>query len=386
MAHARMSETIQADRMMNQDNENVLRYNKEYLQVVNLFFNAMREDSHEQLCEALIKWKTINTNALNEGFHFWAGQAQANFIGHLEQAVSQKAHRGNYFAQQAIMEHGVVTPYMLNRFLCDSVDRIEDKIKLVANMIENKSYFMPSDPHQYIQGMGSALYQLVRHGNLDLASKLYEKIIPGIGSWYEFRRLVIQTMGYRKDNISECNIPEIISKNAEYIKSLQPDQSNLDNDDPYTAKEILFLLRNNFFDIAENCAKFMNNANWFLDLVEIDAIRPDLIDQNILKELVRKVPDSTLGYLIVTGSEFRGPTELINFSEADFAKALSQFHQSGVTPDLGATSSLIVERFNNQYEYDRLCEMATRLGVQDHPALMAVSGYKRSRLGNDLSI
>jgi len=284
------------------------------------------------------------------------------------------------------MEHGVVTPYMLNRFLCDSADRIEDKIKLVSNVIENKSYFMPSDPHQYIQNMGSALYQLVRHGNLDLASQLYEKIIPGVGSWYEFRRLVIQTMGYRKENNTECNIHEVISRNAEYIKSLNPDQSNLDNDDPYTAKEILFLLRNNFFDIAENCSKFMNNANWFMDLVEIDAIRPDLIDQNILAELVRKVPDSTLGYLIVTGNEFQGPAELIKFREADFAKAIYQFQQSNVTPDLGATSMLITKRFKNQHEYDRLCEMATRLGVQDHPVLMAVSGYKRSRLGKDLSI
>jgi len=70
LAHARITKTIQADRMMNQDNENAIRYNKEYSQAVNLLINAMRENSHEQLCDALNKWKTINISAIRDGFYF----------------------------------------------------------------------------------------------------------------------------------------------------------------------------------------------------------------------------------------------------------------------------------------------------------------------------
>jgi hypothetical protein len=371
---------------MRQENKNIISYNQSFLELNRSLIEAMRERSHEKLCGVLNNWNQIYKNAMKNGFHFWAGQALTDFQNRLEDAVTQHAYKGSYFAQSAITEHGVITPFIFSHFV-NATGKNRDSTKaMVMNMINNGSYFMPKEQHKYIEDIGRTLYTLINNNDIDLAAMLYEKIVPGLSYWYEFRRIVVMTMSYADHQCDTSNLKAIINNNLDRIKSYTPNLKDLQNDDSFNTTEILFLFQNGLNEVAENALNFTNNARWISELIEIEGIRKKEFSPGQIEELMKRSADTVLGYLFLKQDDSLKSDLLRKFSSIDISRTLKQFAAEDIEFNHGEFKNLIERRFNHQSDYASLVEMATRIGVQNHPALMSSSIYKRYLLNHDLSM
>jgi hypothetical protein len=371
---------------MQQENNKVLSYNHRYRELNNHFIDAMRQRSHDKLCEVFIQWNDIYRNAMKDGFYFWAGQAQSDFQSHVEEAVTQLAYKGDYFAQAAITEHGVITPYILSHYAQAFEKNREARETMIKNMINNGSYFIPKEYHKYIENIGRSLYTLVMHDDIDLASMLYERIVPGLTFWYEFRHIVVMTMSYADDQCDVSRFRNIIKDNLESIKEYTPRIKDLQSDDAFNTTEILFLFRSGLGEIAEHALSFANNARWISELVEIEEIRGKEFSEEHIEEFMKRSAESVLGYLFLK-NDARLKTDILRkFNSIDFARALKQLTIDDMDFDHRGFKDLIERRFQNQPEFENLAEMAKKVNVEHHPVLMSSTLYKRCLLNSDLSM
>ncbi len=93
-----------------------------------------------------------------------------------------------------------------------------------------------------------------------------------------------------------------------------------------------------------------------------------------------------MGYYLISEDVDKAIVDYKNYSEADFVCALEQFTKSDVYFDRNKIAAVFVERFKDTLEIEKLVEAATKRKIADHPTLMAIPGYKRMRLSQDLSM
>lgn len=363
-----------------------LKYNQAFLGITNDLIHAFRNSSHEELEATFIKWNEIYKNAMADGFQFWAGRALSEFQDRLEDAVMQHSYKGSYFAHRAITKHGIVTPNILNLFMRFFDKDAPAKEALVMNMINNGSYFSPGNYHRYIQDIGSILYYLIKGNDDHLAAKLFEKIIPGINRWYEFRNIVVKSLGYIDPNKDDAIYREIVKASYDEIMSYSPSDEEVRRDDEFNTREILFLYRNGFGRVAETCLTHTNRVHWFSDLIEIEEYRKIPYEKDFLEKISRKSSASLLGYLFATYEVDISRHDFTDFEPADFVLALEQVAQSDIYLDINKVVSIFTERFKSSSDIELLIDRAIKRKLQDHPILMAIPQYNRIRLNHDLSM
>lgn len=361
-------------------------YNHQFLQITNSLFNAFRNKSHEELEETLKNWNDLYKSAMSDGRSFWAAKALTYFQDRLETAVMQHSHHGLYFSHRSITKSGVITPFLLNTFIQSHRAFEVDAEAMVMNMIANESYFTPGDPQKYIMDIGSVLHILTKSNDDHLAAKLLERIVPCIDSWYEFRNIVVKSIGYMDRNKDDSMYRTIISTNHEDILSYAPSQDEIMHDDAFNTAEILFLYRNGFKSIAEGCLNNIGRINKFSDLIEIDEYRETSFSADFIEAVAKRSPSSCLAYFFVSPVQVPSSYNFSGFEPINFVHALEQLTKSDLYVDKNKIIQVFKERFNTPADIQSLLDCATDRKIQDHPILIGIPNYNRARLNQDMSL